>query len=106
MKNLVVVMTVLTSCHLARADEPGPFPGPASRWEGFARHDFRVDGAEVIVVEPASPLPGRPWAWRGEFFGAFPNADVALLKQGWHLAYMGVPDQFGSPRAVARWEKF
>jgi pimeloyl-ACP methyl ester carboxylesterase len=105
MKNLVVAMTLLTSCSLARADGPKPVPGQAGRWEGFVRHDFKVDGTDVIVVEPARPLPGRPWAWRGEFFGAFPNADIELLRKGWHLAYMGVPDQFGSPKAVARWEK-
>jgi pimeloyl-ACP methyl ester carboxylesterase len=64
-----------------------------------------VDGRDVIVVEPEKPLPGRPWAWRGEFFGAFPNADVELVRRGWHLAYMSVPDLFGSPRAVAHWEK-
>jgi pimeloyl-ACP methyl ester carboxylesterase len=106
MKNLLVALTLLASGPIARADEPRPFPGQAGRWEGFARHDLRVDGAVAIVVEPDTPLPGRPWAWRGEFFGAFPNADIALLKEGWHLAYLGVPDQFGSPRAVARWEKF
>jgi pimeloyl-ACP methyl ester carboxylesterase len=105
MKNLVVAMTLLASCTLAGADEPKPFPGQAGRWEGFVRHDFKVDGTDVIVVEPATPSPGRPWAWRGEFFGAFPNADIELLRKGWHLAYMGVPDQFGSPKAVARWEK-
>ncbi len=86
--------------------EPRPFPGAESRWNGFVRHDFDVDGARAIVVEPKTPLPGRPWAWRGEFFGAFPNADIALLESGWHLAYLAVPDQFGSPRAMAGWEKF
>ena len=83
-----------------------PFPGVESRWEGFVRHDFQVDGANVTVVEPREPLPGRPWAWRGEFFGAFPNADIELLKSGWHLAYIGVPDLFGSPKAMKHWEKF
>ncbi|MFO0967154.1 MAG: alpha/beta hydrolase [Gemmataceae bacterium] len=82
-----------------------PFAGKTSKWNGFARHDFQVDGADVIVVEPARPLPGRPWAWRGEFFGAFPNADIELVKAGWHLAYMSVPNLFGAPKAMARWEK-
>ncbi len=83
-----------------------PFPGKVSKWNGFARHDFKIDGANVIVVVPAKPLPGRPWVWRGEFFGAFPNADIELAKRGWHLAYIGVPNLFGAPRAVARWETF
>jgi pimeloyl-ACP methyl ester carboxylesterase len=90
----------------AEADGPRPFPGTESRWHGFIRHDFTVDGSGAIVVEPKAPLAGRPWVWRGEFFGAFADADVALVEAGWHLAYVAIPDQFGSPRAVARWETF
>lgn len=86
--------------------EAKPFPGKQTQWNGFAKHDFQVDGANAIVVAPAKPLPGRPWVWRGEFFGAFPNADIELVKAGWHLAYIGVPNLFGSPKAVASWEKF
>jgi hypothetical protein len=56
--------------------EPKPFPGKTSKWEGFTRHDFQVGGVNVLVVEPEKAQPGRPWAWRGEFFGAFPNADI------------------------------
>jgi hypothetical protein len=44
--------------------------------------------------------------WRGEFFGAFADADVALAKAGWHLAYVKAPDLFGSPAAVKKWEEF
>ena len=104
MRAVVAVASILILCPAAGADEPAPFPGAVSRWNGFVRHDFQVDGADVIVVEPEEPLPGRPWAWRGEFFGAFPNADIELLKGGWHLAYMSVPDLFGSPRAMRKWE--
>lgn len=103
---LITAVTIIATSGTIRAEAPKPFPGRAGRWEGFARHDFPVNGSNAIVVEPDAPLPGRPWAWRGEFFGAFPNADVALLKAGWHIAYLGVPDQFGSPKAIARWEPF
>lgn len=85
-------------------DTPKPFPGTAGRWEGFVRHDFPVAGMNVTVVEPATPRPGRPWLWRGEFFGAYAEADVALVRDGWHLVYVSVPNQFGSPRAMAAWE--
>jgi pimeloyl-ACP methyl ester carboxylesterase len=100
----LILGTLLPS--VTPAEAPKPFPGVERRWEGFMRHDFRVDGSNVILVEPRKPLPGRPWAWRGEFFGAFPNADFELLKSGWHLAYIGVPDLFGSPKAMKHWEKF
>ena len=45
---------------VAPADAGKPSPGVESRWEGFVRHDFRVDGANVIVVEPKQPLSGAP----------------------------------------------
>lgn len=106
MKILATLVALVAANLAARADAPKPFPGRASRWEGFVRHDFQVGGADVVVVEPPKPLPGRPWAWRGEFFGAFPNADIALVQAGWHLVYIGVPDQFGSPKAMARWQEF
>ena len=28
------------------------------------------------------------------------------MKAGWHLAYVSVPDLFGSPKAIKQWEKF
>lgn len=86
--------------------DPKPFPGKPSTWNTFKRFDFKVDGKDAIVVAPEKPAPGRPWLWRAEFFGAFPNADIELVKRGWHLAYLGVPNQFGSPKAMAAWEKF
>jgi pimeloyl-ACP methyl ester carboxylesterase len=83
-----------------------PFPGRRSEWYGFDRYDFEFNGRPAIVVVPPEPLPGRPWAWRGEFFGAFANADVELVRRGFHLAYLGVPDLFGSPAAVSAWNEF
>ncbi len=83
-----------------------PFPGQRTRWEGFDRYDFEFAGKPAIVVVPREPRPGRPWTWRGEFFGAFANADIGLVARGFHLAYLGVPDLFGSPAAVAAWTAF
>jgi pimeloyl-ACP methyl ester carboxylesterase len=85
---------------------PAPFPGSKSTWEGFDRYDFEVDGHPAIVVVPKQSLPGKPWIWRGEFFGAFANADAALVAKGFHLAYLRVPDLFGSPTAVMDWNVF
>jgi lysophospholipase L1-like esterase/pimeloyl-ACP methyl ester carboxylesterase len=83
-----------------------PFPGKKSPWEGFDRYDFEVNGKPAIMVVPKRALPGKPWVWRGEFFGAFANADAALLDKGFHLAYLGVPNLFGSPQAIAQWTGF
>lgn len=113
---LVLAATLIPSAHVAWAGDPAataapipitaPFPGTKSQWEGFDRYDFRVSGELAIVVVPKTPLPGRPWAWRGEFFGAFANTDTALLTNGFYLAFLGMPDLFGSPQAVKSWDDF
>ncbi|HEY1192441.1 MAG TPA: prolyl oligopeptidase family serine peptidase [Gemmata sp.] len=103
------VVPVLVACAFAPpapGADPKPFPGAATKWQGFARHDFKVGALDATVVVPDKALPGRPWVWRGEFFGAFADADVALVKAGWHLAYLKVPDLFGSPKAMKSWEAF
>ena len=83
-----------------------PFSGRGSVWFGFDRHDFAVDGMAGLVVSPKAAAPGRPWVWHGEFFGHKPDPDIALLRRGFHVAYLSVPDQLGSPEAVAKWNRF
>ena len=82
------------------------FPGQLSDWHGFRRYDFEVDGRPVLVVAPEKTAAGKPWVWHGEFFGHKPAPDIALLKQGFHIVYMSVPDLLGSPTAVKHWDAF
>lgn len=92
--------------HAAAAHDlaAGEFPGKRTRWYGFDRFDFTVNGKAVTVVAPSQPAPGRPWAWHGEFFGHKPNPDIALLARGFHIVYMSVPDLLGAPAAVQAWD--
>ena len=71
-----------------------------SVWKGYRRFDFTIAGRSGQLVLPHSPAAGRPWVWRAEFFDAFPQADMALLKLGWHLAYYSVSDMYGCPEAI------
>jgi len=77
-----------------------------SNWNGFYREDFSVAGRDCILVSPAAALPGRPWIWRMEFFDAFPSVDLALLKAGFHLAYMDVQNLYGAPAALDLLDQF
>ena len=90
------------------AEEPSRsgFPGEPKDWQGFSRFDFEVDGKPALVVVPKEPAPGRPWVWHGEFFGHKPAPDIALLKRGFHIAYLRVPNLLGAPKAVAHWNVF
>ncbi len=79
----------------------GPAPTlQRSQWNGFERVDFTVSDRPCLVVFPNQTAPGKPWIWRTEFFGHEPQADLALLARGWHVAYMDAKNLYGSPKAM------
>ena len=80
--------------------------GKKSVWQGFDRFDFTVDGRRCWVVTPKTAAEVRPWIWRARFFGHEPQADIALLDEGFHVAYCDVAGLFGSPQAVKHWNAF
>jgi len=82
------------------------FEGKRTTWHGYDRYDFTHDGRKCIVVTPKAPAPNRPWIWRARFFGHEPQTDLALLKRGYHLAYIDVGGLFGGPAAVGHWNAF
>lgn len=71
-----------------------------SEWKGFKRSDFVIGGVPGLLVRPKQVAPGRPWIWRTEFFGHEPQADLALLEKGFHVAYVDMQDLYGSPKAM------
>lgn len=77
-----------------------------SEWSGFERVDFKVAGRAAILVKPKSPAPGSPWIWRTEFFGHEPQADIALLGKGFHVAYIDVQNLYGAPDALKAMGEF
>lgn len=81
------------------------FPGRVSDWCGFERCDFKLNGIKCILVKPnCAPDPAKRWYWRARFFGAFPNADWALLKRGWYVAHIEVDELYGSPESNRRFD--
>ncbi len=94
-------ITVVTTLHAE--EQTAAFPGMQTEWNGFSRFDFEIDGKPVMVIAPKEPALGKPWVWHGEFFGHKPVPDIALLKQGFHVVYMSVPNMLGSPQAVEHW---
>lgn len=77
-----------------------------SSWKGYERIDFMLEGREGLIVFPKTFAEGRPWIWRAEFFDAFSYADMALLEQGWAIAYYRLSDMYGCPGAVERMRTF
>ena len=69
-------------------------------WHGFDQLHFRVADRSAWLVVPNDPLPERPWIWRARFPGYHDEIDVALVKQGFHLAYVDVAGLFGNLQAM------
>jgi pimeloyl-ACP methyl ester carboxylesterase len=125
---------------------PRAFQGDKIDWHGFDRYDFVLDmqtlaitpfkapaGEEsgnlgnsdkgqlrCAVVVPKQAAPGNPWSWRGVYWNHQPQAEVELLKRGFHIAHISIDpkpgsltdltmdelmDQLGmSRRALAEWD--
>ena len=77
-----------------------------SRWNGHERLDFVHQGRPALLVRPAAAAPGKPWIWRTEFFGHEPQADIALLEKGFHVAYLDLRNLYGAPVALEAMDRF
>jgi pimeloyl-ACP methyl ester carboxylesterase len=87
--------------------------GEKTTWRGFDRYDFLMDEADLsikpykaspdertavrnqvkgqlrcVVVAPKKPAAGSPWSWRGYYFDHEPQAEVELLKRGFHVGFI------------------
>ncbi|HEV3167871.1 MAG TPA: alpha/beta hydrolase [Isosphaeraceae bacterium] len=99
------------------AEDPSTsFTGEKTAWHGFDRYDFVMDEESLelkpfkvapdegngvkappkgqrrcIVVVPKVPAPGYPWSWQGCYWDHEPQAEVELLRRGFHIAFI-TPD--------------
>ncbi|GAA4909555.1 SGNH/GDSL hydrolase family protein [Mucilaginibacter defluvii] len=77
-----------------------------SLWKGFNKTDLNIIGHKAYYVKPKVALPGRPWVWRASFPDWHTGIDSLLLSRGFHVAYVSVDDQYGSPYAMQVWDRF
>lgn len=59
-----------------------------SLWNGFKRIDFEFEGKQAILVFPDKPNEDKNWLLKTEYFDAFPNFEIEMVKRGWHLTYI------------------
>jgi hypothetical protein len=98
----VVCVTGLAvnNCRLLAADAPG-----ADKAQAIKVEKIDIDGKSLSLKIPAQPAPGKPWLWVGEFSGCLGSLENGLVEKGWHVAYLSYANQYGSPAAMAAWEK-
>ncbi|HEY3282017.1 MAG TPA: alpha/beta hydrolase [Armatimonadota bacterium] len=109
-----------------------PFDGARSTWhDGFERFDYLMDGATMgiapfpapegegfgigappaggrrcAVICPKQPAPGNPWSWRGCYWDHQPQTEIALLKRGFHIAYISADATLKPDRCWDTWYAF
>lgn len=57
-------------------------------WNGFRCIEFSFEGKEAILVFPNEENKNKSWLLKTEYFNAFPNFEIEMLKRGRHLAYV------------------
>jgi pimeloyl-ACP methyl ester carboxylesterase len=92
---------------------PPEFGGDKTTWHGFDRYDFLMDEGDLsikphkaapgegnavraqvkgqlrcVVVAPKTLAAGNPWSWRGYYFDHEPQAEIELLKRGFHVGFI------------------
>ncbi|MBO5069859.1 MAG: hypothetical protein J6C37_05805 [Roseburia sp.] len=57
-------------------------------WNGFKKNEFTFEGRKAILVFPDDSNKTNQWLFKTEYWDAFPNLEIEMVKQGWHLAYI------------------
>src|SRR3974390_612254 len=108
---VIWLSAAITAAHAAQTSSS--FSGEKTTWHGFDRHDFVMDEAGLsimpikagedekdgiknttagqrrcVIVVPKTAAPGNPWSWRGCYWDHQPQAEIELLRRGFHIAYI------------------
>lgn len=57
-------------------------------WHGFQQKEFTFEGRRAILVIPKEAGRTSKWLFKMEYWDAFPNFEIEMVKRGWHLAYI------------------
>ncbi|WPV02878.1 SGNH/GDSL hydrolase family protein [Mucilaginibacter sp. cycad4] len=75
-------------------------------WKGFERINITIGPHKAYYVNPKKALEGNPWVWRASFPDWHTDIDSILLTRGFHVAFVNVDNQYGSPYALQVWDTF
>ena len=59
-----------------------------SDFHGYECRDFKFEGRAAKLVIPKVKDASARWLLKTEYFGAFPNFEIAMLERGYHVAYV------------------
>jgi pimeloyl-ACP methyl ester carboxylesterase len=109
-----------------------PFTGEKSSWhDGFDRFDYLLDEGSLeikpfqrpedeklgvkdppagkrrcVVVVPKKPAQGNPWSWQGCYWNHEPQAEVELLRRGYHVVYISANASLKPDKTWEAWHEY
>ncbi len=54
-------------------------------WDGYKVETFQLEGTTVFIAIPDTPNKNRDFAFKTEYWGAYPNAETMLVDAGFHV---------------------
>ena len=84
--------------------EISPFKAPAG--ENFAVRDPKPGTRRCVVIAPKKAAPGNPWSWQGCYWDHEPQAEVELLRRGFHIAYISANAELRPGKEWDKWYEF
>jgi hypothetical protein len=109
--NVLVVVygihTVVTNYELYKLPQQNEVKNASfNKWYNYDILEFLFNGVEAKIVFPNQSKQPKYWIWRTQFWGQYPQVDIALLEKGFCLVYVDVVDLYGSKKATARFNDF
>ncbi|MDY3928759.1 MAG: alpha/beta fold hydrolase [Clostridia bacterium] len=75
-------------------------------WFGFEVEDFIFEGKNAKVVFANESNRTNKWLFKTEYFGAFPDLEIEMLKQGYNLAHVDNSTRWCKDEDTDRQAKF
>ncbi len=57
-------------------------------WNGYNLEHKEIYGRDAVIVYPKEGTANGKWALKTEYFGAFPDTEIKLLENGYHVAHI------------------
>ena len=65
-----------------------------TEWQGFKCEEFKFEGRDAVIVFPNEK--SDKWLFKTEYFGAFPEFEIEMVKRGYHIVHVN---------NITRWNK-
>ena len=75
-------------------------------WNGFEQREFVFDGKKATVVIPDKKIRNPVLAVKTEYWNAFPEAEIELLKNGFYLCFIENDNRWGAESDLDRKAEF